>query len=265
MEKTIKRAVNHPLEKLKKLFSTKVIWCAVVLYVLISILSGIGVEFALDKELLSKVYSFRQAYPLIAKYISAFLKAFSMIIPACAFLSVFYLGLATQFKLATLIYDKKNDYFEIIKLILYFKTTWIITLALALSQYALLLTVQDRLNGLWTVYFLITFTGISIFNISLFVATLFGSGFFVCEIKKYWKEIKSFYFLPCLYPIATILYYIAGWYYFAITFYYLRGDINFLRYSSLQPIFILIGPLVVIIIGILWLDYKRSAKYSSSK
>ena len=74
MEKTIKRGVNHPLEKLKKLFSTKVIWCVVVLHVLISILTGVGVEFAINKELLSKAYSFGQSYPLIAKCISVCLK-----------------------------------------------------------------------------------------------------------------------------------------------------------------------------------------------
>ena len=260
MEKTIKRGINHPLEKLKKLFSTKVIWCAVVLYVLISILSGVGVELVLDKELLSKVYSFGQSYPLIAKSISACLK----MIPYCVFPVIFYLLLAAQFKMDALFYDEENGYFEKIKLLLYFKTTWIIAFTLALSQVALFLTVQDRINGLWIIYFLITSLVLGLFTTNLPLVTFFGELFFIFKIKKYWKEIKSFYFLPCLYPIAEIVYYFAC--YIITTVYYKSFSTDFsgktaiyifsYRFMLLLSIFI-IGEITV---GILWLDYKRSAK-----
>jgi hypothetical protein len=226
------------------LFCKNAIWCVVSIYVLTSISSGIGVEFIRNKELFSMLGPFGQSYPLITKCISVILK----ILPSCAVLSVIYLQIATIFKLVTLFYDKENTYFEKIKLLLYFKTTWIVAAGLTVAQYALFLTVRDGLNGLWVIYFLITSIVLSLFTTSLPLVTFIGSLFCIIENKKYWKEIKSFYFLPCLYPIFVIIY-------FGITFIFasnLVRNMNPLNgYFSFLPIFI---------IGTLLLDYKRLAK-----
>ena len=242
------------------LFCKNAIRCVVVLFVLIAISSGIGVEFIRNKELFSMLGPFGQSYPLITKCISAI----SKILPSFAVLTVIYLQIATIFKLVTLFYDKENAYFEKIKLLLYFKTTWIIAFTLALAQVALLLTVQDRINGLWIIYFLITSLVLGLFTTNLPLVTFFGSLFCIFKIKKYWKEIKSFYFLPCLYPIVEIVYYFFC--YIITTVYYKSFSTDFsgktaiyifsYRFALLLLIFIM-GEITV---GILWLDYKRLAK-----
>jgi hypothetical protein len=226
------------------LFCKNAIRCVVVLFVLIAISSGIGVEFIRNKELFSMLGPFGKSYPLITKCISAILK----ILPAFAVLSVIYLQIATIFKLVTLFHDKENAYFEKIKLLLYFKTTWIIATGLTFAQYALFLTVRDGINGLWVIYFLITSIVLSLFTTSLPLVTFIGSLFCIFEIKKYWKEIKSFYFLPCLYPIFVIIY-------FGITFIFAS---NLVR--NMNPLNGYFSFLPILIIGILLLDYKRSAK-----
>ncbi|GAH09907.1 unnamed protein product, partial [marine sediment metagenome] len=124
--------------------------------------------------------------------------------PFCGF-SVVYLEIATIFKLVTLFYDKKNAYFEKIKLLLYFKTTCIIAVVLSLANYALFLTLTlPERNTFWVIYFVCTFLVSALVNTSVPLVLFIGSLFCIFEIKKYWEEIKSFYFLPCLYPVASI-------------------------------------------------------------